>query len=355
MKKILLGTSALALVGAFVTPAASAEWDVRVGGYMKQYVGYGNADANFTGDWDGVDVMSDSEIHFLPSITLDNGLRFGANVQLEANTSSDQIDESYMFIRGSFGEINLGSENSAGYKMSYAAPSVGGVGINSGSMSSWIPFGTDEAFRGTLGSSFLENEGNNDAQRITYYTPRFAGFQVGASYARDVKQDSSSATNTDPINSDFFDIGANYVNSFGDIDVALSGRYGIADGAKGESDPEVWLLGANLGFSGFTIGGSYGEQSKTEFSDGEVWDLGVSYVTGPWGFSVSYINGTNDTNDLVIGGDDELEQYLVAVNYKLAKGVAISAFGSYVDYNQTRSNLEDVDGFVIGTGVKLNF
>jgi hypothetical protein len=34
MKKILLGTSALALVGAFVTPAASADWDVRVGGYM---------------------------------------------------------------------------------------------------------------------------------------------------------------------------------------------------------------------------------------------------------------------------------------------------------------------------------
>ncbi len=116
MKKVLLGTSALALAGAFAFPAASAEWNVRVGGFMTQAVAFGSADANFSGDYDGIDVLSNTEIFFLPSITLDNGLKFGANVQLEGNTNgSDLIDESYMFIKGSFGEILLGSENSAGY------------------------------------------------------------------------------------------------------------------------------------------------------------------------------------------------------------------------------------------------
>ncbi|MCH8168135.1 MAG: porin, partial [Proteobacteria bacterium] len=80
MKKILLGTSALALAGAFASPAASAEWSMRVGGYMEQYIGFATSDANFPGDFDGIDSKQDAEIWFLPSITLDNGIKFSANI-----------------------------------------------------------------------------------------------------------------------------------------------------------------------------------------------------------------------------------------------------------------------------------
>ena len=34
-------------------------------------------------DFDGVDVSTNTEIFFLPSITLDNGIKIGANIQLE--------------------------------------------------------------------------------------------------------------------------------------------------------------------------------------------------------------------------------------------------------------------------------
>ena len=44
MKKVLLASSALALVGAIASPAAAAEWDVRVGGYMEQFVAYASSD-----------------------------------------------------------------------------------------------------------------------------------------------------------------------------------------------------------------------------------------------------------------------------------------------------------------------
>ena len=37
MKKVLLGTSAIALAGAFATSAQAVDWDVHVGGYMEQY------------------------------------------------------------------------------------------------------------------------------------------------------------------------------------------------------------------------------------------------------------------------------------------------------------------------------
>jgi hypothetical protein len=176
---------------------------------MEQYVAYTDSDANFAGDFDGIDSKQNAEIWFLPSITLDNGIKFGANVQLEALTGGDQIDEAFVFIKGSFGEILLGSENSAGYKMTYAAPDVTFININSGSS--------------------------------------FSGLQVGASYARDGQQDTNAQVDSDVENSgfptDIFDIGANYVNSFGGIDLALSGRCGTGNDHSG-SDATVWSGGS---------------------------------------------------------------------------------------------------------------
>ena len=79
---------------------------------------------------DGVDPKFDGEIHFEPKITLDNGLTIGANVQLEAGPDAltDTIDEAFVFLRGSFGEVIIGDRNSAGYEMTKFAPDVGFLG-----------------------------------------------------------------------------------------------------------------------------------------------------------------------------------------------------------------------------------
>ena len=39
MKTVLLGTTGVALVGAMALPASAADWNVRFGGYLEQYVG----------------------------------------------------------------------------------------------------------------------------------------------------------------------------------------------------------------------------------------------------------------------------------------------------------------------------
>jgi len=371
MKKVLLGTSAIALAGAFATQASAAEWEVKVGGYMEQYIAYASSDFDDgrSGDWDGIDSKQDAEIWFIPSITLDNGIKFGANVQLEAFTNSDQIDEAYMFISGSFGEILLGSENSAGYKMQYAAPDVTFVNVNSGSLTSFIPFSGGGAgsdiFRGTLGSTYIENGRNNDAQRFTYFTPRFGGFQLGVSYARDGLQDTNVQVDTDDSPSsgnglacmhDIFDVGANYVQSFGDFNVAVSGRWGTA--ACEGPNPDVWAAGLNLGFAGFTVGGSYAVQNDAGSMSGIAYDAGVSYETGPWGVSATYFHGKNRDNDGFGGSSETAEQFLLGASYSLAKGVSLNAFGAYVDFDEsdTGENSDDsVDGWVIGTGVKISF
>jgi hypothetical protein len=356
------------------------------------------------GEFDGIDQKSEAEIHFLPSITLDNGLQIGADVQLEASGDPDTIDESYLFIDGEFGRVLLGSADSAGYLMHYGAPDVTFLNVNSGSMTLFVPFsgtvsgalddtGTiadlqvgDDVFRGTLGSTYLENRGNSDAQRFTYFTPRFAGLQLGVSYARDGLEDNMAQLNLDddPLNN-IVDVGANYVNTFGALDVVVSGRWGIASDSRSGvpgtdigDHPQVWATGLNLGYAGVTIGGSFGEQNNAGVQDGRAWDAGISYTTGTWGVSFTYFNGENvddeadtdgdgavgPTDAVLVGGNDEqLKQYLLGVSYTLAEGVALNAFGAYVDFDEETgdfggpnvSNGDDVDAWVVGTGIKISF
>jgi hypothetical protein len=337
-------------------------------------------------------------------------------VQLEGTTDdSDQIDESYLFVDGAFGRVLLGSADSAGYLMHYGAPDVTFVNVNSGSMSAFVPFsgtvlgdlsngallvdtdedGTpdagglqvgDDQFYGTLGSTYLENRGNSDAQRFTYFTPRFAGLQLGLSYARDGFEDDQQQLNLDgsPLR-DVVDVGANYVNSFGALDLALSGRWGIASDDRADApgtdigdNPQLWAAGLNLGYAGVTVGGSIGEQNNAGVQDGRAWDAGVAYTTGPWGVSFTYFNGENVNDEAdadgdgaigpgdglgPAGADEELQQYLLGVNYDLATGVALNAFGAYVEFDEETGDAggpneatgDDVDGWVVGTGIKISF
>jgi len=293
-------------------------------------------------------------------------------------------------VQGSFGEVLIGDENSAGYKMTYAAPDVSFLGVNSGSTTIFVAWsgavqgvavGAD-VFRATLGSTFIENERNNDAGRITYFTPRFAGFQLGVSYARDATQNTLGMIGTSAAAaSDIVDIGANYVNSFGDFDIAASGRYGFATdnrtpvlGTDIGNDPEIFGFGLNLGYAGFTIGGSWAEQNGSGDEDGNAYDVGVSYRTGPWGFSFTYFHGENVDDDLTagdsgvgIGGspitgiDEEVDQFLLAIDYDLAKGVDLNLLGGYIDFDEetgdgaAANGGNDVEGFFIATGMRLRF
>ena len=70
-----------------------------------------------------------------------------------------------------------------------------------------------------------------------------------------------------------FDVGANYLNKFGDVTVALYGAFAyasfvpgyIAVAAAANMAPaptsrswKQWVVGAQFGFAGFTVGGAIG-------------------------------------------------------------------------------------------------
>jgi predicted porin len=342
MKKLLYGTTALAAVGLMVGSANAADKiKMGVGGYFQGFMVYGSQDDG-TGEAAAgrrsTAVQQESEIIFNGSTTLDNGIQFGVQVQLEGETCGDQIDESFMWASGSFGRINLGSENSAAYLMHYAAPAPSGWshGLNSPNFSHATTGGATN-FPHTNPVSLT-----SDDEKITYFTPRMAGFQLGVSYTPDTNIEDANggdALSTGsygglPADTDNFgetyEIGANYVNKFNGVDVALSGSYGQAkddvNTAGVTDDRKEWSVGGQVSMAGFTVGAGYRQDNLgTDGSntDREDYNVGVRYATGPWGVGVEYAHVTIERGAGL--GEDEVDAFEVGGSYDLGPGVQLQA------------------------------
>ncbi|MHC4181272.1 MAG: porin, partial [Planctomycetota bacterium] len=165
MKKALYGTTALFAAGALMASPASAEEKIKlgVGGYWQTVVSYTDQDEP-DGEQDLLPdaVRQEGEIHFTGETTLDNGITFGVNIQLEGVTQADQIDESYLIVEGSFGRTLIGAENSAPYLMGYIAPSVA-LGVNSPNFLIWETYGG-------AGTSTVVDFATSDSNKLTYFT-----------------------------------------------------------------------------------------------------------------------------------------------------------------------------------------
>lgn len=362
MKKILLGSTALLAVGTLAASSAQAKNPIELGlkGYVEQFFGYGSSDID---DRDHFDQKSDSEVFFTGSTTLDNGIEFGVKIELEANTSSDTIDESYAYIKGDFGKILLGSENSVGHLFTEEAPNVG-IEINSGDQGDWVPVESDANFaaRGPLGATKLENAAVNDANRITYFTPRFfgqekdKGLEFGISYTPDAVEDDNTQPSENAEFHDGIDLGVKFEDELGSFDVQAFGRYGTASNdTPGGDDPTVFGAGAIVGYAGLQIGGSYAQQEEGGENEGRSWELGASYKILPWSFSLGYIYG--EAEGSTASGDEEIQTVEAAVRYALGPGIDMIGSVGYNDFDDDETGAADDsnDGYWIVTGLILKF
>ncbi|TNE40241.1 MAG: porin [Alphaproteobacteria bacterium] len=365
MKKAILGTTALVAVSAMAAGTASASDKIKlgVGGYMQSTYFYQSADEpSGTSDRTPDRMTQEGEIHFKGETTLDNGIKFGVNVQLEAYTATDQIDETYIYIDGSFGRIVAGSEDSAAYLMHYTSPSpVPMFGADSPNI---YPTGQVNTSRPDMFA---------DKDKITYFTPRFAGFQLGVSYVPD--GDNETGSGNSPYQAPYLENGidrgwaaaANYVNKFGGVDVALSAGYESANvttgtptvatpGTSGE-DYYEYAFGAQVGVAGFTIGAGYGTDNNiggVKDNDSKVWSAGLTYGMGPWSVGAQY---SKKTFDPAVGSNTDQTIWVIGGQYTLGPGV--TAFGGVeIDDNDlTASTATRMAGktntFFVGTSLSF--
>ena len=361
--------------------AAWAELNVKVSGFYTSTYAYTHTSprSGVNEDFSGFDIKTSAEIHFKPSLVLDNGIKIGAEIQLEAEseTSFDQIDESIFTLSGDFGRFIIGSENSAGYLQTVRAPNAAHIFFVTSAIDDFVPyFGVDspaDFFRSSLGTTLIENNRNNDANRITYFSPRIKGFEFGVSYARDegqgngIQQASFRPVAAGVIRTsatDIVDLSFNYKGSVGALNVRSSARYGFANiasniPAAGLDNPKIWGAGLSIGYSGFTLGGSFAEQNGTTVHDGNSYDIGLSYNYGDWTYSITHFEGKNSDEDVLYTAPERIKTTTVASRYKLHKNFSVSAFISQTDFSEEFDpagiGAEDAEATVIGVSASLRF
>ena len=358
-RKLLLGTTAIIAGGVVVADMAEAADPLRleIRGYRNEYFGVSSTESDVDQENFGNTVLrSEGEVHFRGSTTLDNGIEIGVQVELEAASQGDQIDENYVDISGGFGEFRIGSDDPAGQKVGVVSPGVG-TPISSGWVEDFVPAPTGHE---TLGFGTTINAfGDNNA--ITYFSPRFLGFQIGATYVPTVDEDEAgegeNSIQDDNERDHGVSAGLNFSRSFNGIDVeAGAGIQHVAEpdeDQNNESDIQVYNFGAAVGFGGFTVGGSYGLVNNPEgANDGYAWDAGVSYESGPWGVSAQVVMAEAEGDDPQ-GDEDESLTFGGAVAYALGPGIKTDFTVIYADYDG--ENGDDGDGIAAVLGLSVGF
>lgn len=372
MKKILLGTTGLVAV-AFIATAASAETPkVTLGGFSDFQSGWTNDDTTLSQRSHGF--RNDNEIVVKVDGKTDGGLGYGAQIDLEADTTADANNQgvnasrTFTYLDSKFGRVELGGNRSVASTMRVDASTVATAtgGING----AWVFFANPSNVNAITTSKLVSEHGNQstfgdestyNATKISYYTPKFAGFQAGVSYTPSLDDRGQRVARNDAAGvNDVFDFGLGYEGTFSGVKLAASGTYEFGEGqgaaiantatttfsGLGSDDVESWNVGALVGYKGFSLAGSYGDwiDSGIAGQDGDYWTLGGAYAAGPVGVSATYLDsnlGGNDFQNLVLGAE-----------YKLAAGLTPYAEVSFFDLSQPgAANDNDGTVFILGTQV----
>lgn len=318
MNKLLLGSAAAALM---IAPAVAGPIALTVGGYHNTVYQSLDIDEDLTANAEGSNIDQDAEIHFKFKGKLDNGMTVGGQVQLESegNGSSDQVDEHYIYVKGNFGKVTMGSENSAARMLEAGHDKYLGYSQIEDNFLGGLKIGYTQAVHTKI---------TGDAPKLTYVSPKFSGLQVGYSMTPSTKN-----TKGDGFGYDAEGDGYGEATSYG---IRYKGKVGPAKIAV-------------------SVGGESVDDTDGTQEDSSI-GLNVSYM----GFKFSYRDLTREQDAAFDGADGEAEDTFnnIALSYKVNKKLVLGA--------DIQSD-EDKDGdalyehtrfggtYKLGSGAKLTF
>jgi hypothetical protein len=363
MKKVLLATTALIAASAFAAPA-KADLEVTVGGFTAFQAGFFDNDAVNSSDRD---FQSEAQIAVMADGTADNGLQYGAKILLDASTSdTTNSDEVGIYLAGGWGRVELGDDDGAS-ELNVFAPTVG-VGQINGSYDDYVDGTADRGLaNGSFATSLNDRRDHNftaidsnDATKITYYTPKFAGFQAGVSYAPE-NSVGEGVVFADTGVQDWFELGLGYEGEFSGVGVKVGGNYNFASAPTGTNDLSAWSLGFQLGYNGFKFGAGYTDNGDSFQATGQTQDdissfnVGATYENGPWGVGLSYLDEDYDVNGDTSGVDGgDYTVWAAGATYKVAPGLTTGLDIALYDRDRTGA-VNDEDGTVVLLDVTAAF
>jgi outer membrane protein OmpU len=342
LRNLLLGTTAILSAGlaAVALPEVGRAAEIAPGGYpdltisgFARFRAHGGEidDARLDNTFSReLDFSNDTEVHVIARAKSEQtGLEYGGTIEFEADTNrTDNTDETWVFLRGGWGEVRLGDEDGVAEASQVSAATIAaGTGGLDGSVID--VFGGGPTFR---------IRGSSDATKIRYYTPSFGGFSVGVSYTPEQDALDSGANNgdtlalnevdADPLDAEnLVEGGLIYEGTLGGTGLLASLTGATCDWrddtAAGDSCYGIYG-GANVDLFGFKLGGGYG---MDDFGgvEREFFNVGVGAALGPVNVSVNYGQLLDSDNLLVNGADvGDASNLVFSADIALAPGLVLA-------------------------------
>ena len=264
--------------------------------------------------------------------------------------SDDQIDEMFLAISGSFGQLILGPTENAPVKM--LTRFTGSWATNVG----WNQTFNSHSFVGPAvggGAAFHTMQqpqiASGDQEKVTYISPKFGGVQVGFSYTPNEDEDSHTNTDTDARMHDGIAGAISYSGKFSGVGVGGGIGYSNMQGAGSAEDQTRWGAAGSLDFGGgFRVAVAYKANTSPATAEGYVVDAGARYIAGANSFSLSGSVGENETSGA--------EYRTFVGSYRRTLGPGVRMFGSMIWNDSASGNgVTERSGLAAVTGIFVGF
>jgi len=300
MRKLLLTSTALVAASSIANYAAA---DVAVTGNFEW--GYTTQAADLTAK-DGDSFRQDNEVTVTFTSKTDSGLSLTGRWYVDADDGNDApTGESSLAIAGGFGKIVLGSDDDA----------ADAFGIHEQDLIA------EEGSVTPTSATILTNageSGNNDTNKVTYFTPAMGGFKAGFSTT-----DSGTTATTDRTT-----IGASYTMPIDGGSLVVEYNQGTTDGA---TDTDHVNYGATLTMGAMSVIVSTATRENAT-DDIEATGFGMKYDMGGGMYLAAATMEAEDDHSSALSGTEK-EKYTTTmgeVGYTIAPG--LNAAVTYVDY-----------------------
>jgi len=376
MKRVLLGSTALAAAGLLAADAAAADGvTLQIGGSYKGAAGvvlsedFSASTGVASHDLRDYVFKQDVEVDFAGQTVLDNGLAVGAAVELDGQTAEDdQIDSLYVYFSGGFGEVRFGDTEEAYAQLCYLVPSASEL------------FGADSPdfnFSNAGIAGYAATNGtcygiDDSSTKLVYFSPTFGGFQFAASFTPDNTEDTRNflagagtrLRNDDAQNSENLSVAALFAHDFNGAALTLGG------GATFSFDKEVnpnnthdargYNAFAQLEFSDFTIGAAteLRENLGDDGADQWVYGVGATYDLDNWTIGLGWTHGDYEevTGENGVGPfNADHDIYSATVAYELEDGISIDGVLEYSGYRSRDAAGPDYRGLAAAVGTLIAF
>jgi predicted porin len=301
-------------------------------------------------------------------VTLDNGITVGTRIELEAEEDDDQIDAAYVYFKGGFGDIRIGSQGQAADSMMMLPP---------GSSTNFGPY-SPATNSSNINTSGFDPSGVSKPQSIVYYSPTWSGFSFGVSYAPEGSFETQSDGAADTFHPSRaggdlghnMELGLHYDYEGDGWGLALGGSLAYAGDIEehGNADRTAFNVGANLSFGGLSVGTAFAMTdaerftSDSESNSADSWAVGagLSYNVDAWtvgaGWALMHREdaaGGTDTNQEL-----DVQRLGITGSYAMGPGIDLDAgliYSFTSDADDSLDAQDDYDSLEFSIGSSITF